>query len=152
MLKPLKNIRNSTRSLQNEPKGLLQNQARGGAGGIQCYQNSYTIMNNPIPSTRARMMQATRAEILVHRKYYSWSVCPLYPPIHILHPVSPHLAWCNHPDKTIEQTVTNLVTHDTWNAVKPTTGQGTCGEIAEQKRAIKEPLVTSDVTSLGVVY
>ena len=136
----LKNIRNGTRSLQNEPKGLLQNQARGGAGGIQCYQNSYTIMNNPVPSTRARMMQAAQAEILVHRKYYTWSVCPLYPPIYILHPVSLPCLPGYHS------------VSDTWNAVKPMRGQGTRGETAEQNRAIKEPLVTYGVTVSGRVY
>ena len=80
------------------------------------------------------MMQATQAEILVHRKYYSQSVCPLYPPIHILHPV---FLPCQPSYHSVS---------DTWNAVKPTRGQGTRGETAEQNRAIKEPLVTSGVT------
>ena len=47
-------------------KDSLQNQARGGAGGIQCYQNSYIIMNEqPRPTTRARIRRARRAELLV---------------------------------------------------------------------------------------
>ena len=104
----------------------------GGARGVQCYQNSYIIMNEqPRLTIRARIRRVRRAKLLVNRKYYSWSVMSTISSYLHITPCVPTLpAWIPFCEWYLECGKTYERTKNTWrNSGTKSCNQRTSGDL-----------------------